>query len=119
MFSTSFRVDYFHYATDILAEAWHRPAYRADVRLHYNLFDKVQLQAGIIVQGGMKAQDPSLGTVSNLKTATDLHLKARYFLSRQISAFVELDNILANEYPIFFNYPARGFQAMAGVSWSF
>lgn len=119
VFSTSLRVDYFHYATDILAEAWHRPAYRADVRLHYNLFDKVQLQAGIIVQGGMKAEDPSLGTVSTLKTATDLHLKARYFLSRQISAFVELDNILANEYPIYFNYPARGFQGMAGVSWSF
>lgn len=119
VFSTTLRMDYYRYATDLLAEAWHRPAYRVDFRMEYNLFGKVYLQAGLLLQGGMKAQDPVLSTVETLKTASDLHVKARYFFSRQMSAFLQLDNLLANEYPIYYNYPARGFQALGGVSWSF
>jgi hypothetical protein len=118
-FSLTLRGDYFNYKTDLLAEAWHRPTYRVDFRAQYNLYDKLHIQAGLGAQGGMKVVDPTSAVVSTLDAAADLTMKARYFLSRQLSAFVQLDNILANQYPIYYNYPARGFQGMVGVSWSF
>jgi hypothetical protein len=30
-----------------------------------------------------------------------------------------LNNIISNKYPLFLNYPVRGFQATAGITWSF
>jgi len=119
VFSTTLRMDYFSYQTDTLTEPWHRPTYKGDVRLQYNLYNKLHFQVGFLLQGGMKAQDPVSGVVQTLTTATDLNMKVRYFISRQLSAFIQLDNILANQYPIYYNYPARGFQAMVGASLSF
>lgn len=119
LLTATLRVDYFQYSMDTLAEAWHRPVYRGDFRLEYNLFSKVYLQAGLLFQGGMKAKDPGTATVQTLSPALDLNLKARYFFSKQLSAFVQFNNMLANQYPIYLNYPARGFQAMVGASWSF
>lgn len=114
----SLRMDYFNYSTEVLPAAWHRPTYRGDFRIHYDLFNKIYLSAGLIVQGGMKAVEPVTGIVRTLDTAADLNFKGRYFFSRQLSAFVQLDNILSTQYPIYLGYPARGFQAMVGLSWS-
>jgi hypothetical protein len=119
LLTATLRADYFQYSTATLAEAWHRPTYRGDFRVQYNLFNKIHLQAGLLFQGGMKAEEPGTGVVKTLSAAVDLNLKARYFISRQLSAFVQLDNLLANQYPIYFNYPSRGFQALVGASWSF
>jgi outer membrane receptor protein involved in Fe transport len=71
----------------------------------------------LIAQGGMKAQTGP--TPTTLDPAFDLNVKTRYFISKQFSAFVALNNILSNKYPLYLGYPARGFQVLAGVSWSF
>lgn len=113
------RMDYFAYTTDSIAQAWHRPSYRAEAIAHWNLYEKIHLQAGFIAQGGMKAFDSVSGVVVTLEPAVDLSFRGRYFFSRQISAFIHLDNMFANSYPIYSHYPSRGFQALLGMSWSF
>jgi hypothetical protein len=119
IWSASLRGDLFEYTTDVQAHPWHRPAYQADFRINANLYDKIFLQVGLLMQGGMKAMDPGTSAVITLSPATDLNVRVRYFFSRQLSAFVQLENILSNTYPLYLSYPSRGFQAMAGVSWSF
>ncbi len=119
VFRTTLRVDYFQYNTELIARAWHRPSYRGDLRMFYNLYGKIFFQAGLIMQGGMKALDPVTSLELNLDAAVDLNFRARYFFSRQISAFIQLDNMLAKEYPIYLSYPSRGFQALVGATWSF
>lgn len=114
----SLRMDYFNYQVDVVSYAWHRPTYRTDLRVQYTLFKKIYLQAGFITQGGMKAMEPGTGLIRTLDTAADLNFKARYFFSKQLSGFVQMDNLLSNQYPIYLGYPARGFQALVGVSWS-
>jgi len=116
--SASMRMDYYSYKTGTLAEAWHRPSFRGEVKVQYNLFSKIYLSAGLIAQGGMKAAEPGTGTIRTLDTAMDLNFKGRYFFSRQLSAFIQLDNVLSRQYPLYLGYPARGFQALVGVSWS-
>ena len=117
--SFTLRGDYYSYSTETIAQAWHRPTYRTDFRIRYNLYNKIFLQAGLIAQGGMKAFEPVTGAIVNLDPALDIGFRGRYFLSKQISAFIQLDNLLSKEYPLYLGYPARGFQGLIGASWSF
>jgi hypothetical protein len=54
-----------------------------------------------------------------LDAAFDLSFKTEYLISDSFSAFVELNNIASQKYPLFYNYQARGFQAMGGITWKF
>ncbi len=115
----SARGDYYNYSTDNLAEAWHRPTYRFSLDTKFNIYRKVGFSIGLAGLGGMKAFDSESLQQVSLEEAIDLNAKLDYFLSRQVSVFVKLENMLSNDYPVFLNYPVRGFQAMGGVKWSF
>lgn len=119
----SLQGDYYAYATDNLDEALHKPTYRVTAGASYNLYKKFIFNLDMIVQGGMKAIDyndidPVYETIT-LDAAFDLSFRTEYLISDTFSAFVLLNNIASNKYPIFYNYPARGFQAMAGITWKF
>jgi hypothetical protein len=115
------RADYFGYDVDDLPEAIHRPKYRLTANGMINVYDKLIFTADIIAQGGMKALDFSESEVKTveLKGAFDLNFKTEYLFSKSFSAFLQLNNILSNKYPVFYHYPVRGFQATAGITWSF
>lgn len=113
------RGDYYGYSTDQQAEAWHRPTYRFTMGTSFNIYQKVMLKAGFIGQGGMKVLDDVTSQVVTLDPALDLNVQATYRLSRQVSAFLKFENLLATDYPLYLNYPVRGFQVLGGVSWSF
>lgn len=115
----SLRGDYFGYSTDELAEAWHRPQYRARFNADFNIYEKVAIGFYGLALGGMRALDPSSGTTVELDAAIDLGLKLDYFVSKQLSVFVRCNNVLSREYPLFLNYPVRGFQAKGGLTWAF
>lgn len=113
------RGDYYQYSTDKVPVAYHRPTYRVTFNSSYNFAGKVLLNVDLIAQGGSKAYDYlSLKTVT-LKSAVDLNTRVDYFISKRVSAFVKLNNLLSNQYQVYLNYPVRGFQAMGGVAWSF
>lgn len=119
----SLQGDYYAYYTDKLDEPWHRPTYRVTAGASYNLYKKFIFNLDVIALGGMKALDvndvdPVVETIK-LDAAFDLSFKTEYLISNTFSAFVQLNNIAANKYPLFYNYPARGFQAMAGITWKF
>jgi hypothetical protein len=87
------------------------------------LYKKFIFNLDMIVQGGMKAIDyndidPVYETIT-LDAAFDLSFRTEYLISDTFSAFVLLNNIASSKYPLFYNYPARGFQAMAGITWKF
>lgn len=115
----SLQGDYYTYSTDKLEEAWHRPTYRVSAGVSYNLYKKFIFNLDMITQGGMKAYEITGDKTINLDAGFDLSFKTEYLISDTFSAFVQLNNIASNKYPIFYNYPARGFQAMAGITWKF
>jgi len=118
------RGDYFAYSTDKVLEAWHRPTYRVSFISSYNIYNKILLDVDFILQGGMKALAveppfPSVLKTVTISPAADLNVKASYVVSSQFSVFVKANNILDNQYQVYLYYPVRGFQAMAGLTWSF
>jgi hypothetical protein len=100
-------------------EAWHLPLYKLNANASFTIARKVILTADIIGQGGMKAFDPETERVIKLDGAMDLNGKMEYLFSDSFSIFAQFNNILGNEYPLFYRYPARGFQFLGGISWSF
>jgi len=73
----------------------------------------------LIAQGGMKALDPATDKTVKVSPAFDLNLRGEYLFSESFSFFLQFNNITSNKYPIFLNYPVRGFQVMGGITWSF
>jgi hypothetical protein len=123
-FKAQLRADYFGYSTDKITEAWHKPTYRIGAMASYNVYNKILLDIDLILQGGMKASAIDQSQIGAFKTVTigaaaDLNLKATYLVSDQFSVFLKANNILNNQYQVYLYYPVRGFQAMAGLSWSF
>lgn len=113
------RGDFYGYKTSTIAEAWHRPTYKLTVNGSYNVYDKILLSADLITQGGMRALDPVTEKTVKLDAAFDLNFKTEYVFSQSFSAFVQLNNITSSKYPLFLNYPVRGFQVLGGITWSF
>ena len=118
-FRLALRGDIFNYSTDKIAEALHRPTYRFVFNSSYNVYQKLLFNLDFIAQGGMKAFDQSSAKTVEIKPALDLNFKTDYFLSKQVSLFLKLNNILSNKYQVYLNYPVRGFQAMGGITWTF
>ena len=113
------RGDYYSYSMHKLDYPWQRPTYKVGFYSSYKMFDKVLLTVNLVSQGGAKAYDNETNKVVTLKSAMNLDAKVRYFISKPISVYVEVDNALNGKYPIYQFYQARGIQASAGFSWSF
>ncbi|RAV97996.1 porin family protein [Pseudochryseolinea flava] len=112
------RGDFYGYNVDKLAVAWHRPTYKFTANGSLNVYDKIVLAADLIAQGGMKVIGPD-DKATTLKAAFDLNFKASYLFSESLTAFIQLNNITGSKYPLFQHYPVKGFQATAGITWSF
>lgn len=118
LFKLLLRGDVYSYSTDI-DEAWHRPTYKVTGETSLNVSDKFLLDVTLISQGGMKAFDPVADAQVELDPAFDLNVRSEYLFSPSISIFAQLNNVTSTQYPLFLNYPVRGFQALGGFTWSF
>lgn len=123
-FQTSLRADYYGYDTEEVAAAWHKPEFKLEWLANYNLYDKILFTADALVLGGITAKaigptDESGSEEVTLKPVVDLGLGVEYLFSPQASAYLNLDNILAQEYQRFYNYPSRRIVVSIGASYAF
>lgn len=115
----SSRFDYFSYSMKTIDYPWNRPTYKVGVYSWFKPIDKIMLTIDFVSQGGMKGFDNATSKVVTLKSAANLDVKLRYFMSKRFSAFVEGNNVLNSKYYMYQNYLARGAQVSLGASWSF
>lgn len=118
-FKLNLRADYFTYSVDDLVEAWHKPTYRVRLNTQQLIVQKLVWRMDLAALGGMRAFDPINGTAVKLKSAVDVGARFDYLLSPKAAVFVKGENLLNNEYPLFFNYPTRGLQVLGGLTWTF
>ena len=105
--------------------AWNLPQLEFILKGNYNLYDKIIFTANVHLQGGRKAlvYAPGDGVVKEnnqyVKTlgfVADADLGVEFRYNTRISAFVNFNNVAAQRYRRWYNYPVQGFQAMAGVT---
>jgi len=118
-FRNALRGDFYNYETEDLAEAWHKPAYKASYLMTYNLYQKIMFNLDLYLMGGIKGLNLQSSSQKELDSIVDLNLKADYLVSEQFSVFISGENLLSKKFERYLNYPSRGLQVLAGVSVSF
>lgn len=109
--------------------AWNLPQLEIVLRGEYNLFDKFLVNLTINSETGRKAlvYDATLENVKEedgvyalgLGTIVDANLGLEYRYNSRISAFMNINNLAAQRYNRWYNYPVQGFQVLGGFTFRF
>jgi outer membrane receptor protein involved in Fe transport len=118
----------FSYQTDVLPYAWNLPNYVIKFRGHYNLFDKFITNLDLSFLGGRRMQEFAPGDGigmtnlvyhSEMGLLADVNLSFEYRYNHRISAFIQFNNLAAQQYLRWMNSPVFRFQALGGVTFRF
>jgi len=118
-FRSSLRGDFFNYGIDRLEEAWGRPRTSATWTNSYILNKKLFITADLYFYEGIKNKNFNTGVTYTLKPIYDANVKIDYFLGKQVSAFVSLNNIFGQQYQRYLYYQVQGLNFLGGISYSF
>jgi hypothetical protein len=123
------RGGYHNYFLDNEEKPWHKPTFDISLSVKYNMQDKIYMNCDLFTSNRMFAR--YFETVSNtsgsaihemqaeLKGKFDLNLGAEYRYSKLLSGFIQLNNVIGQQYFRWMNYPSYRFNMMLGVSYSF
>ncbi len=99
--------------------AWYRPYFEAGIESSYTYRKKIGLALDLDYVGARHAfhqiDNPNLAAM--LEPYVDLGLKIDYYYNSRIGAFVNLSNLLNNNYDIFLGYQAQGINALFGFTY--
>jgi hypothetical protein len=120
---------FFSYETKSQAFAWNLPQLQFVLRGNYTLKEKFVFNVDMALETGRKALvfDSTIANVvvengqyaAPLKTFADINLGFEYKYNKNISGFLQLNNMVANRYARWYNYSVMGFQVMGGVTFKF
>lgn len=119
---------YFSYQTKKYPYAWYLPDFKLMLRGHYNMFDKFYFNLDFNMLTGRKAMVYTAGKAietengyyyKKLGVLADLNLSVEYAYNKRISAFIQFNNLAAQKYKRWLNYPVQGFQVLGGVTFKF
>ncbi|MDH8700889.1 hypothetical protein M2138_000223 [Dysgonomonadaceae bacterium PH5-43] len=99
-------------------EAYNKPIFEADV----NVGTKIQsaplyIDLNYHLEAGRKTSAYSI--IKNMKNINDLSLKVNYLFNDSFTVFAQANNLLFQEYDIWYGYPAQKFNVMAGINIKF
>ncbi|GAB3956088.1 TonB-dependent receptor [Spirosoma harenae] len=118
-FRSTLKVDFFNYGLDRLEAAWGRPRTTATWTNSYILDKKLFITADLYFYEGIKNKNFVSGLTYTLKPIYDANVKIDYFLGKQLSAFVSLNNIFGQNYQRYLYYQSQGINFLGGISYSF
>ncbi len=102
-------------------KAWHIPQFDGQLKVNYNLENKIIVELGLFAIGTRYA--PSYLTdsleIKTLKPVFDINLGLEYRYSKQLSGFVKFNNMSAGRYYAWLNYPNYRFSFLAGLTYNF
>ncbi|WP_345269005.1 TonB-dependent receptor [Nibrella viscosa] len=118
-FRSILKGDVFRYGLDRLEEAWHRPRIAGQWSNSYILNKKLFITSDLYFYEGIRAKNFVSGEAYTLKPIVDLNFKIDYFLGKQFSAFVSLNNVFGQNYQRYLYYRVQGLNFLGGISYSF
>ena len=118
-FRSTLKADFYGYSLDRLEQAWGRPQVTATWTNSYILNKKLFITADLYFYQGIVNKNFISDTVYTLKPIYDANVKIDYFLGKQVSAFVSLNNIFGQNYQRYLYYQSQGLNFLGGISYSF
>ena len=118
-FRSTLKIDYFSYGLDRLEAPWGRPDFTSTWSNSYILNKKLFITADLYFYQGIKNKNFTSNVTYTLKPIYDANVKIDYFLGKQVSAFVSLNNIFGQNYQRYLYYQSQGLNFLGGISYSF
>jgi hypothetical protein len=112
------QAEYNSYTMNELASPWHKPNYIGRANLSYNLKDKIIANLGFYIEGQRDVQGFG-GEVIEIDGIMDLSLGLEYRLNKRVSGFLNINNITANRYHLWYLYPTQQFNMQGGITYAF
>lgn len=100
--------------------AYHYVPLQTNLFAKYTLLNRLALRGDLFMRSWTNFLKPSYATSDNtLPGAFDLNIRADYQLAKKWNVFVELNNLLNNQYSRWYRYPNYGLNALCGFVYSF
>ncbi|MBI1305436.1 MAG: hypothetical protein GC181_02350 [Bacteroidetes bacterium] len=110
---------FYSYSTDKEAQAWQLPGFDVDFNLQYLLAKKLQMRLQVYAFGQRYQLDPeNITQALKLNPFADINFMADYRYKKNISFFLNVNNISNARYQKWYNYPVYGLNVLAGVTFS-
>ncbi|QNH60455.1 hypothetical protein [Hymenobacter sediminicola] len=124
------KADYNGYNVKTLAQPFHRPAFQSMLFATHNVYEKLLLGAELYTYSSSYGSSykpgsfdpafvPGREIVRPTDSVIDLNLKADYRIMENLSIFAQGNNLLGRKYERFLNYPVKGINVLAGVTYDF
>lgn len=97
---------------------YYSPAFKANLSFRYNIVDKVSVYTRMTGYTNMQAKDRK-GQDVTLKGCFDWSVGAEYRFIKRMTVFLDLNNLIAQRYYQWYDYPSYRFNFMAGLSFDF
>ncbi|MBX2815566.1 MAG: hypothetical protein KTR24_06205 [Saprospiraceae bacterium] len=103
------------YSTTQQEKAWFLPQLQAKANVTYlTLGDKLRLKGDLFVRDAVPFQEIALEDQPN--ALLDMSVGADFFVLENIGFFLQLNNLAANRYRRWYNYPTVSFNILGGVT---
>ncbi|MFN6084250.1 MAG: hypothetical protein ACK476_04905 [Fluviicola sp.] len=73
----------------------------------------------MVYEAGKDVTEENNQFAYTLGPVVDMNLGVEYRYNKRISGFIKLNNIAAQRYQKWYNYPVQGFQGMVGATFRF
>ena len=111
--------NYYSYITMVNEDhPWNKPEFDISLQARYNMGDKIILNAGIYTIGSRYYENYNLALEETLPLSFDLNLGMEYRYSKLLSFWVRFNNMAAQSYYLYNQYPSYKFRAMLGFSYA-
>lgn len=113
--------NYYIYTTTQQLYAWHLPTYDLNLGINYNIQNKIYFKLGLVNHGKMMVPTYVNGVMEpiEIKPWFDVNFGAEYRYGKHLGLFLNLNNIAAQRYYRYYNYPSFRFNFKAGLTYSF
>ena len=115
--STNFT--YFSYNPSSSVHAIQRPDFEWNTKIAGTIAEKLALHTKIYVIGTRYSKYIWSNESQKLPIIADINIGADYRIRKNISFFVDVNNLTNQTYQRWFNYPSYGFNGIAGITFIF
>ncbi len=117
----NFGAKYNAYSLDSLDSPYHKPSSEIKLGFSFLATPKIRIWSDVYYYGKRTALDLSIlpHTQIDLEGFIDLNAGVDYKLTKQLSAFLSLTNLLNQQYQRYYHYPVNGIQIMGGIMYKF
>lgn len=110
--------NYYSYTLVKEAHPWNKPAFDLSLQARYNMSDKILINMGVYTIGSRYYENFSSSSDATLPLTVDGNLGIEYRYTKLLSFWVRFNNVAAQRYFIYAQYPSYRFRAMIGLTYA-